>query len=524
MQVKNVPFPKGFLSPTLHRLSQETIEGYKPYPLLGNNDSVDSLKEHFLKHFPQEHREILVSVIRDQYSNIELSSLQEANLQKLAQPDGITVTTGQQIHPFLGPQFVYNKVFTAINTAVELDAVPIFWMASEDHDFDEIKTVNFLGKTYHWDTNQTGPVGKFTTEGIAGIIDQMLIDFPHDQKLKNLLQELRVFYGSEIKLAEATRMVVQYFWAHTGILCLDPNNAHLKRCSSDIFRKEILGEFKKSVDIHIEGLNKNGIPVNISTRELHLFYFPDRNEKSERLRIDRKSDEFVSSTGGFTWSKQELLNEVMTLPERFSPNVLLRPIFQQCILPNVVYVAGPSEFMYWLELGNSFEDMGVKSPRLQLRFSSLFISKQNQKRIDSLNLDVTKAFEDITFIESQLKEQFNKDFQLEILQSALENQFEKIWNELYSLKIPDLKTLKKSHEHSLKELKLVAVKYRNGEYGENSLSKALKSWKSLQQELFNKDLPQERREFFLESVVKYNLSQFDESMNYAQARLLLINM
>jgi len=357
-----------------------------------------------------------------------------------------------------------------------------------------------LGKTYDWNTNQTGPVGKFTTEGIAGIIDQMLIDFPHDQKLKNLLQELRVFYGSEIKLAEATRMVVQYFWAHTGILCLDPNNAHLKRCSSDIFRKEILGEFKKSVDIHIEGLNKNDIPVNIPTRELHLFYFPDDNEESHRLRIDRKSDEFVSATGDFTWSQQELLNEVLTSPERFSPN------------------------MYWLELGNSFEDMGVKAPRLQLRFSSLFISKQNQKRIDSLNLDVVKAFEDSAFMESQLKEQFNNNFQLEILQSALENQFDKIWNELYSMKIPDLKALKKSHEQTINELKLVAVKYRNGEYGENSLSKALKTWKSLQQELFNKQLPQERREFFLESVVKYDLSQFDESDIYYPAHLLLINM
>jgi uncharacterized protein YllA (UPF0747 family) len=319
-------------------------------------------------------------------------------------------------------------------------------------------------------------------------------------------------------------MVVQYFWAHTGILCLDPNNAHLKRCSSDIYRKEILGEFKKSVDIHIEGLNKNDIPVNIPTRELHLFYFPDDNEESHRLRIDRNSDEFESATGGFTWSQQELLNEVLTSPERFSPNVLLRPIFQQCILPNVVYVAGPSEFMYWLELGNSFEDMGVKAPRLQLRFSSLFISKQNQKRIDSLNLDVVQAFEDSALIESQLKEQFNKDFQLEILQSALENHFEKIWNELYSLKIPDLKALKKSHEQTIKELKLVAVKYRNGEYGENSLSKALKTWKSLQQELFNKQLPQERREFFLESVVKYDLSQFDESDIYYPAHLLLINM
>ncbi|MCL9979838.1 MAG: bacillithiol biosynthesis cysteine-adding enzyme BshC [Bacteroidia bacterium] len=524
MQVKNVPFPKGFLSPTLQRLSQESIEGYKPYPLMGINDSVDSLKEHYLKHFPIEHREILVSVIRDQYSEVDLSPSQEENLTKLSQPDGITVTTGQQIHPFLGPQFVYNKVFTAIITAAELDAVPIFWMATEDHDFDELKTVHFLGKTYVWETNQTGPVGKFTTEGVVVMIDQMLIDFPHDQKLKNLLQELKVFYGPEIVLADATRMVVQYFWGHTGILCLDPNNTHLKRCSSDIFRKEILGEFKKSVDIHIEGLIRNEIPVNIPTRETHLFYFPEGDGVSERLRIDRKSDELVSVTGGFSWSQQELLNEVLTSPERFSPNVLLRPIFQQCILPNVVYVAGPSEFMYWLELGNSFEDMGVKAPRLQLRFSSLFISKQNQKRIDSLKLDIVSVFNDDISVESQLKEQFNKNFQLEMLQSELGNDFEKIWNELYSLKIPDLKSLKKSHQQILKELKVVSVKYKNGEYGENELSKALKIWNSLRQELFNKQLPQERREFFLESVVKYDLPQIEESEICNHSQLLLINM
>lgn len=523
MQINNVPYPKGFLSPLLHRLSQETIEGYKPYPLMGINDSVDSLREHYLKHFPTEHREILVSVIREQYSHIDLSPSQQENLKKLSQSDGIVVTTGQQIHPFLGPQFVYNKVFTAIVTAADLGAVPIFWMASEDHDFDEIKTVFFLGKTYIWETNQTGPVGKFTTEGVEAMIDQMLIDFPHDEKLKILLQDLKAFYGPEITLADATRMVVQFFWGHTGIICLDPNNAHLKRCSTEIFSKEILGEFKKSVDIHLDGLSKNNIPTNIPTRETHLFYFPD-GDHSQRLRIDRKSEKFLTSIGGYSWSQQELLTEVLTSPERFSPNVLLRPMFQQCILPNVVYVAGPSEFMYWLELGNSFEDMGVKAPRLQLRFSSLFVSKQNQKKIQSLNLDIQKAFDHELSFESQLKEEFNKDIQLEILQSELEGQFEKIWNEMYSLKIPELKSLKKSHEQILKELRGVSVKYRNGEYGENALSKALKSWKLIQQELFNNQLPQERREFFLESVVKYNISQIDEFEIEKHSQLMVITM
>jgi len=523
MEIQNVPFPKGFLSAALHRLSQETIEGYKPYPLMGINDSVDSLKEHYLKHFSAEHREILVSVIRDQYSNIDLSPSQQENLIKLSKPDGVTVTTGQQIHPFLGPQFVFNKVFTAIKTAAELDAVPVFWMAAEDHDFDEIKTVYFLGKTYVWETSQSGPVGKFTTEGVVDMIDQMLIDFPHDQKLKDLLQELKLFYGPEIVLSDATRMVVQFFWGHTGILCLDPNNTHLKRCSINIFQKEILGEFKKSLDIHIEGLKANGIHIQVPTRESHLFYFPD-DDHSQRLRIDRKSEEFVSATGGYSWSQQELMDEISTSPKRFSPNVLLRPIFQQCILPNVVYIAGPSEFMYWLELGSSFEDMGVKAPRLQLRFSSLFISKQSKKRIDSLKLEIPMAFSDDISVESQLKDQFEDDFQLDKLQSELELQFETIWNELYTLKIPDLKAVKKSHEQVLKELKAISVKYKNGEYGENELSKALKIWNSLQIELFNKELPQERREFYLDSVVKYNLSQLDESDIISRAQLLLFKM
>jgi len=180
--------------------------------------------------------------------------------------------------------------------------------------------------------------------------------------------------------------------------------------------------------------------------------------------------------------------------------------------------------MYWLELGSSFEDMGVKAPRLQLRFSSLFISKQSKKRIDSLKLEIPMAFSDDISVESQLKDQFEDDFQLDKLQSELELQFETIWNELYTLKIPDLKAVKKSHEQVLKELKAISVKYKNGEYGENELSKALKIWNSLQIELFNKELPQERREFYLDSVVKYNLSQLDESDIISRAQLLLFKM
>jgi len=508
IQIQNVPFPKGFLSPLLHKFSQGNHVGFKPYPLLGTHDSVEFVKEHYRNEFDLEKRLRICLVIRDQYKNIELTPAQENNLYKLSQNDGYTVTTGQQIHPFLGPQFVYNKIFTAIITAKELNAVPVFWMATEDHDFDEIRDVHFLGKTYRWETTQSGAVGSFTTEGILDIIDQIKLDFPTDLNVQSLLSQLRDFYGSAVSLADATRRVVQHFWGHTGLLCLDPMNDILKQDSTLIFENEINGVFKAALDNHHEELRKNEIPVSIPSRNTHLFYFPNDSVKI-RLRIDWKSDHFETSSQGFSWLKDELIDEIKAHPGRFSPNVLLRPIYQQNILPNLVYIAGPSEFMYWLELGNTFEVMNVIAPRLQLRLSSLFVSKPNQKKINGLEIDINDVFDDSKQIIDLIRNRFNSDSKLDQIQEELGLKYENLWNELYQLKIPELKSLKKTHQQNLKEIKTIATNYRNGFYGENPLSKALKNWEGLNRDLFSRQVPQERKEFFLESLIKYKINEIE---------------
>lgn len=350
--------------------------------------------------FPKEKREVLVKELRKQYSNLSLHKEVNSNIESLLQENTFTVTTGHQLSLFTGPLFFVYKILQVVRITEELNKentgkhyVPIFWMASEDHDFEEIQNVSVSGQDYCWESKQNGAVGRFT-------IDQAFKEFA--ECLPKDLDAFKEFYLQSENLADATRALVNHLFEKYGLVILDADSKALK----SLFKEQIKSEVctKKTnelVEKASDDLRELGYKSQIFPREINLFYL----QESSRSRIIYKNtNEYQVVSTGQTFTEKELLSEIDTHPEKFSPNVVLRPVYQQLILPNVGYCGGPAEIAYWLQLKSSFKFHKATFPVLVPRAYGLIITDAIHKKIDKMNLFIQDLFLKESDFERFLKE------------------------------------------------------------------------------------------------------------------------
>ena len=336
------------------------------------------------KSFSQSNRNVLVQVLRDQYQALG----DVPNIASLADEKTFTVTTGHQLNLFTGPLYVIYKLVSTINLARKLKEthpdyhfVPVYWMATEDHDWDEINHFHWYGKKYEWNTDQTGAVGRFSLTGFGDLLSQ----------LPDSVELFEKAYREGKTLAQAVQMYVHALFGADGLLCLDADDARLKQefvpvMESDLFENthQALVEAKNSL------LESLGHKAQIHAREINLFYMTE----GARDRIEKKGDQFHVLNQSHTWNEAALREEVMNHPERFSPNVVLRPLYQECILPNLAYVGGPAEVVYWLQLKGVFDAHSVPYPILLPRNFGLVMTGAQQARVEKLGIEIQDLFAD----------------------------------------------------------------------------------------------------------------------------------
>ena len=498
--------PNGLKSKNLERALKASTGIYP----IGHEIQIDKeLLINKSKDFKQEQRITLSKVIQKQIGE-NAHAKQLENITKLLDPDSVTVTTGQQLHPFLGPLFVWSKIMSAVDSSVRYEkkfgrpVIPVFWMATEDHDFEEIENVPFLGKTYQWKTKQTGAVGQFDTEGIQHLKEQIKQDFPTDEQLHDFLDHYASHYQKGISLAKASIALVNEWFGHLGVLPLDPNDKTLKFSAKEIFYREIDGTNQAACENQNSRLKSEGLPVIIGARNTRLFYLSDH----DRLRIDEVDGAFQTQNATLHWTAEELKEEIDLYPERFSPNVLLRPIYQQYILPNIAYVAGPSEYLYWLQLPELLRINELGIPKLQLRIFSTVTTVSQRKKRDQLGIEVKDWFLALETLQVQLQNNDPKAKKLREQITELSQYLEDINSSLYELHSPNLKEIKKDHKRMLKVLQSELELYLSGENHTQLVERSLNQLMKLKSGPYNENSPLERNTFYLEWVFK-NKSIFD---------------
>lgn len=355
------------------------------------------------KQFAPENREILCRVLAEQYKSVEhLNPVVQKNIDLLAQPNTYTVTTGHQLNIFTGPLYFIYKIITTINLATKLketypdyNFVPVYWMATEDHDFAEINHFTLFGKLYTWESEQRGAVGRFQVNEMTDFLDAL----PEHHSL------FEDAYKQSNSLADASRRLTHDLFGQYGLVALDGDNPELKSIFKPVIKEELQSQVSHQVVTKTsEALAQNYKP-QVMSRDINLFYLD--NGMRERLVLENGRYQVLNSDRSFFLSEIEELLE--TEPEKFSPNVILRPLYQEMVLPNLAYIGGGAEVAYWFQLKVLFEHFKVPFPVVMLRNSALYISKPNAGRMQKLNLGVADLFKDTADLKKQITSRFEEE-------------------------------------------------------------------------------------------------------------------
>ena len=384
--------------------------------------------------FSKDSREVLFKELDQQYENLETSSLVKKNIKSILSDNTFTVTTGHQLNIFTGPMYVIYKIVSVIKLSQTLSKkypkykfIPIYWMASEDHDFEEIKSFHSNGKTYTWDIESKGPVGNLNTETLKNI-------FKEDISIPEFFKDA---YSSSSSLSEAVRKYMNYLFGEYGLISIDPNSKDLKKNISDIIVDDVINNT-------IENIEKSSNEISdVYVRKVNFFY----QESDLRERID-KTDKYNVLSTSLSFTEKEIKDKIKSSPELFSPNVITRCLYQQRILPNVCYLGGPAEIVYWESFKKFFDNYNIPYPVLVPRDFALLLTAKVQKLIKKLNLLPRDLFEDKSKIENKVLEveaDESKNFKREIdhIKKILINVSEKFEKEDPTMKPHVLATAKK---------------------------------------------------------------------------------
>ena len=384
------------------------------------------------KHYALSTRETLVKALRAQYQGISSTKKVDAQLSLFAKETTFTVTTGHQLNLFTGPLYFFYKIISTIKLCKQLkqkypqfDFVPLYWMATEDHDFEEISYFFFQGKKLQWNEQSQGPVGRLSLASLGPLLDifeKLLGDSDRAKEIKAIIQKT---YRTAANLGEATQKLVHHFFGEEGLVILDADRKDLKACFVSQIKNDLEhNHCKVAVEGTIEKIQANysdQYAPQVNPREINLFYLTDKL----RERIVKTPTAYATTESNTTFTKEALWSEVENHPERFSPNVLMRPLYQEVILPNLCYIGGGGEIAYWLELKAFFKKEAVPFPLLLLRNSAVLATQKTVRKIKQLDLDKEELFLNRTaLINKKIRQISNIDLDLQFLKEKLEEQFE----------------------------------------------------------------------------------------------------
>jgi bacillithiol biosynthesis cysteine-adding enzyme BshC len=417
----------GYFSPLMNDYLDEKTELHSLYHRF---PTLENFEEQILEkktNFDYKNRSVLVSVLQKQYQDITTSTLTKQNITALSNSNTFTVTTGHQLNLFSGPLYFLYKIISTINLTKELKAkyptynfVPIYWMATEDHDFEEINYFNFKGKKFHWNRESKGPVGRLSNEGLADFLEIYALEIGSSSNANIIKKLFEDSYVKHDNLADATRYLANELFGSSGLVILDADHHELKRSFIPYIKDELLHQSSfKAVTETIAAMKDYFVQVN--PREINLFYIED----NLRERIILENNIYKVNHTNIEFTETEILALLESNPEKFSPNVIMRPLYQEVILPNLCYIGGGGEIAYWLELKTFFASAKVTFPILLLRNSVLLATEKQNKKAKKLNLSWSDLFsKKVTLInqETQKLSDFPIDFSNQ--KEALKKQFE----------------------------------------------------------------------------------------------------
>ncbi len=475
------------------------------FDLEGIKKSID-LKSSF------NYRQELFSILSEQYKSVQTKDAVQQNIKKLLAENTFTVCTAHQPNLFTGPLYFIYKIAHAIQLANRLSKdfplqqfVPVYYMGVEDADLEELGHIYASEKKYTWKTTQTGAVGRMVVDkNLTQLIDELEAQYSVNAFGKEIIQNLRNAYVEGITIQQATFNLVDSLFGKYGLVILLPDSPDFKKLFKPVILKELTEQFSRAeVEKTISAFPEK-YSVQAAGRALNLFYLVD----NIRERIVSENNGYSISNTNLFFSKEELWQQVEFHPERFSPNVILRPVFQEIILPNVAFIGGGGEISYWLELKNVFKKAEVPMPVLVLRNSFLFIQAKQHALISKWELNFIELFQPSSII---LKQLIGQQTTHQLSLDDPKEQLEKVY-EIISESVSKIDTGLQQHVAALKHLAIEKIKkvekkmYR----AEKKKFEAMeRQFNKLYQQLFPDANLQEREQNLIEYYAVYGSDFID---------------
>ncbi|MDZ4846892.1 MAG: bacillithiol biosynthesis cysteine-adding enzyme BshC [Chitinophagales bacterium] len=436
--------------------------------------------------FPIESRKVLVEVLTRQYRGLATAPIVSENIKKFGEPNTFAITTAHQPVLFTGPLYFIYKIISAINVAEQLRKefpenhfVPVYFMGAEDHDFDEINHLWLNGEKIEWQHDRRGAVGRISTHDIAPLIQEVENGL-QGEFAAEAVQLIKDAYIGRTTLAEATAYFVNSLFGEYGLVVINPDDKELKKLFAPVIEDELLNNRAFTLtEKLIKKITEQGYEIQANPREINLFYVTDGSR--ERIVFEEKENRYHVLNTALTFTRDEIIKEVQEHPEHFSPNVFLRPLFQEMMLPNLAYIGGAGELSYWFEQKAIFDYFNVNFPMLVLRNSAMLVDANTQKKFEKTGLDWNDFYQDEeTLIKNFVKKNSTNtlDFSAEkdkinalfngirdkaaavdvTLTGAVEAQKTAVINSIEGLEKKILKAEKRNFETSTAQIKSVKAK------------------------------------------------------------------
>lgn len=457
-------------------------------------------------------RKLLVDVLERQYSTLDITPANKGAISALTDDKTFTITTAHQPVLMTGPLYFIYKAISVITLARKVNdhlpecrVLPVMVIGGEDHDKEEIDHLHLFGKTVQWSTDQSGPCGRFHLNDIQSAIDELqdiLGDSPRAGELKAMIESS---FTIERNYGQAMQHFVHQLLGPYGLIVINMDDPQLKRAFIPILKDEIINQTSQRLISDTQKvIEEAGYKPATFLRDINVFYLGEQY----RERIEREGGQFIVQNDGPTFTAESIVEAIEKHPENFSPNVNMRPLFQELILPNLAYVGGGGELAYWTERKAHFDHYNMHYPVLIRRDSAVWLDKGMVKKMEKIGLGFSDFLEDVDaiiakYVEREAENEIHIDDEIKAISDLLDQITEK--GSIIE------KTLKPAFEAESKKI-LKSIDQMAGRMvreEKKSHEVTINQIRQIKEKLFPEGHIQERYDNFMTFYLKYGRSMFE---------------
>lgn len=342
-------------------------------------------------------RDLLTQILTQQYAQIPVHGKEDL-IDSFKDENTYAVTCAHQPNIFTGPVFFIYKLLSTIKLA-ELckikfpghTFIPVLYLGGEDHDLAECNHIHLFGKRIEWNTKQTGAVGRMKCNDLTETKDELFQILGDSTNAKIIKAAISGSYSLGRTINQATTHFLHQMLPDFSFLVFNPDDAAIKRHFIPSIKTDLLdGISKPMVEAGQNELAQFGINAQAYVRDINFFYL----QANSRTRIVKKGGEYGVLDTDIHWDATSIATEIDTHPERFSPNVIMRPILQEQILPSIAFVGGGGEIAYWSDRKQLFAAYKTFFPVLVRRDSFTLIDATIRKKMNKLQLTFNDLLSD----------------------------------------------------------------------------------------------------------------------------------